>query len=624
MEPDVSTRSFRCAPLKKKLRDVVEDDSGGEKGKDDVICALQPDMLVNNVSILINTSKNSTLGKGTYGIVRTGSTLLNGLADKNESAFKTFLGKDGIFFSQTVLREIIPLCSLPHHENVLKPRIVFVDEKNRLHFSSKRMRCNLHERLKSSSSSLQQKMQWSFQLIHAVNHMHVNGFLHRDIKLENVFLDEGDNVVLGDLGMSRFECKFVSPKFSSGVCTLWTRAPELCAYAVEGRKNSRELSYDSSVDCWSLGVTILSIFAARYFFQGKDEEDMLKLIFTSLGKPSEETISDSWGIGRETRTSKSRWKLIAQSTTLLSENTEDVLDSLLLECSKRRIIMHPDLLRSILPLLALEPKLRGSTKDVLLNPFWKTVESEKIKVDKTPQKDNVLFGLKKKIITVKKGDTEEGKCKEKNVPISIPKENVLFLCTKYFELESKSEEGIDLRGESSCSPRPKNENDIYESCTTRGVLRLAITEWILSLRKSLALLPLTIIDSILFWEHVRDLVDVEVKNEMVLAAACCSLVSKIHEYTLYTSQRWIRCLSNSASVEELVKYEMLALKTSNCCIFTSYLSHPIYLLDKAAVSDVTASHREKILMNLCSLLAKFHTKDVRIDELVSRSLLESH
>jgi len=625
MEPDEATRSFRCAPTKKKLRDVVEDDSGGEKGNDDVICALEPDRLNNKLSILINTSKNSTLGKGTYGIVRTGSTFLNGLADKNESAFKTFLGKDGIFFSQTVLREIIPLCSLPHHENVLKPRIVFVDEKNRLHFSSKRMRCNLHERLKSASSSLQQKMEWSFQLIHAVNHMHVNGFLHRDIKLENVFLDEGDNVVLGDLGMSRFECKFVSPHFSSGVCTLWTRAPELCAYAVEGRKNSRELSYDSSVDCWSLGVTILSIFAARYFFQGKDEEDMLKLIFTSLGKPSEETTSDSWGIGRETRTSKSRWKLIAQSTTLLSTNTEDVLDSLLLECSKRRIIMHPDLLRSILPLLALEPKLRGNTKNVLLNPFWKTVESEKIKVEKTQQKDHVLLGLKKKTIIINEGgDKEANKCKEKNVPVLIPKENVLFLCKKYFELESESEseEGIDTKKEELCSPRPQIENDIYESCTTRGVLRLAITEWILSLQKSLSLLPLTIIDSILFWEHVRDLVDVEVKNEMVLAAACCSLVSKIHEYTLYTSQRWIRCLSNSASVEELVKYERLALKTSNCCIFTSFLNHPMYLLDKAVSEEKTASHREKILTNLCSLLAKFHTKDVRIDELVSRSLLE--
>ena len=98
MEPDESTRSFRCAPLKKKLRDVVEDDLDGKKGKDDVICALQPDMLVNNVSILINTNKHSTLGKGTYGIVRTGSINVNGLVDKNESAFKTFLGKDGVFF----------------------------------------------------------------------------------------------------------------------------------------------------------------------------------------------------------------------------------------------------------------------------------------------------------------------------------------------------------------------------------------------------------------------------------------------------------------------------------------------------------------------------------------------
>jgi len=581
--------SFRCAPPAK----VSISDADSK-----VLCPLQVPF---QISASINSGKNCTLGKGTYGIVRTGTVVVNDRIDKNENAFKTFLGKDGVAFSQTVLREIIPLCCLPEHENVLKPRLVYADDKNRIHFSSEKMKCNLYERLKTTASSVDQKLMWSMQLIRAVNHMHANGFLHRDIKLENIFLDDRDNVVLGDLGMSRYSSPFVEARFSSGVCTLWTRAPELCAYAIDVRKNSRELSYDASVDCWSLGITVLSIFASRYFFQGKDEEDMLKLIFATVGKPSEDTTSEAWCLRRETRNSKIRWKMIAQNSTLLSKNTEDVVDSLILECSRRRIIAHPDLIRSIVPLLAIEPEKRGSANEVLKTPFWKGVEQD-ISIVKTKIKKFVPLETEKKI----------GKERE-----AVLEEKLLFVSLNYYGLDTP---------EPRCSITQKttqtNEDQIYESCTTRGILRLAVTEWILSLQKSLSLLPLTIIDSIFFWERVRDLVDVQVKNEMVLAAACCSLVSKIHEYVQYPSQRWIRCLSNTATVEELVKYEMLALKTSNCGVFTcsSKQKHPISVLSDLKL-DLGQSDRDKILLSLCSLMAKHHTQDFGIEKLISDSLL---
>ena len=578
--------SFRCAPTPK----VSISDADSK-----VLCPLHVPF---QLSALIHSGKNFTLGKGTYGVVRTGTVVVNNRIDKNDNAFKTFLGKDGVAFSQTVLREIIPLCCLPPHDNVLQPRLVYADDKNRIHFSCEKMNCNLYERLKTTASTIDQKLMWSLQLIRAVNHMHSNGFLHRDIKLENVFLDERDNVVLGDLGMSRYTSPFVESRFSSGVCTLWTRAPELCAYAVDVRKSSRELSYNASVDCWSLAITILSIFASRYFFQGKDEEDMLKLIFTTLGKPDDKTTSEAWCFGRETRNSKLRWKIVAQGSTLLSENTEDVVDSLILECSRRRIIAHPDLLRSLVPLLALEPEKRGSANEVLKTPFWKSVEQE-MSISKIKTKQFLPIEMEKKIV---QGET-------------VSEEKLIFVSLNYY--------GIDIP-EPKClipSVRVKTDTDqIYESCTTRGILRLAVTEWILSLQKSLSLLPLTIIDSIFFWERVRDLVDVKVKNEMVLAAACCSLVSKIHEYAQYPSQRWIRCISNTATVDELVKYEMLALKTSNCGVFTSISKHPVYLLSEMKL-NMSQVDRDKILLSLCSLMAKHHTQDFGIEKLVSDSLL---
>jgi serine/threonine protein kinase len=682
MELNESSNSFKCAPLKQKINFVkqtksiktnltksntanfVETESDLEKND-----ALDINQEINKFfSISILTTKNSTLGKGTYGIVRNGLIYVNNQLDENDSAIKTFLGRDGIYFSQTVLREIVPLCSLPYHENVLKPRIVFMDEKSRIHFATELMKCNLHDRLKKSSCTLQQKLQWSLQLTEAVHHMHSNGFLHRDIKLENIFLDSVDNVILGDLGMSRFTCPFISPQFSSGVCTLWTRAPELCSYALDGQRNSREATYTSSVDSFSLGVTILSIFASRYFFQGKDEEEMLHLFFSILGKPSDDIQSDFWGssVTRETRHSKPKWKSIAANISLESKNTEDVFSSILVECSKRNVTVHPDLIRSLLPLLAIEPNHRGTAYDLLQHPFWISAkDTMKIKVKST---DLQTFKTSN-VCTL--NDKLKHKYSQSKLKTAILDEHILYCSREYYnsynsnaleknivsdkfketkekkEFKAKEIDILNIKGknlqteddeplleflealnDTNLLQKQKplfNSDVIYNSCTTQGILRLAVTEWILSLKKSLDLQYITVIDSILFWEKVRDLVDVEVKNEMVLAAACCSLISKVHEYTIFSNSRWIRCLSNSATVDELVKYELLALKTSNCKMFIEYYSHPVTLLNTAIKDQnllISDDQREKILLSLCSFISKNHTRESEMLRMFITNLLK--
>ena len=69
---------------------------------------------------------------------------------------------------------------------------------------------------------------WTYQLIDAVNHMHLNGYAHRDIKLENILLDDNNNIVVCDLGMCRqLSSSHIDNNLSSHVCTLWTKAPEL-------------------------------------------------------------------------------------------------------------------------------------------------------------------------------------------------------------------------------------------------------------------------------------------------------------------------------------------------------------------------------------------------------------
>ena len=43
---------------------------------------------------------------------------------------------------------------------------------------------------------------WICQTANALQHIHSLGFIHRDVKPENLFLDANDNVKLGDFGLT--------------------------------------------------------------------------------------------------------------------------------------------------------------------------------------------------------------------------------------------------------------------------------------------------------------------------------------------------------------------------------------------------------------------------------------
>jgi serine/threonine protein kinase len=100
------------------------------------------------------------------------------------------------------------------------------------------------------------------QIASALQELHQIGIVHRDVKLENIFIQEMQNnlvskVVLGDFGLS----KLLGPSGTSTPCgTFQYAAPEiLMPYAFE--------SYQFKVDLWALGCllyTLLSGYAPFY------------------------------------------------------------------------------------------------------------------------------------------------------------------------------------------------------------------------------------------------------------------------------------------------------------------------------------------------------------------------
>ncbi|KAI8076754.1 kinase-like domain-containing protein [Halteromyces radiatus] len=107
--------------------------------------------------------------------------------------------------------------------------------------------------------------------------IHRHGYIHRDIKCDNIFLDDQANqVVIGDFGVVSITPAADSSLEEAGVVLFW--APEL----VQGKLVNRK------IDIWALGIVILEIInggRAPYEDEKLDEEEIKQRILT-IGKPA--------------------------------------------------------------------------------------------------------------------------------------------------------------------------------------------------------------------------------------------------------------------------------------------------------------------------------------------------
>lgn len=90
----------------------------------------------------------------------------------------------------------------------------------------------------------------------AVNLAHRNKIVHRDIKLENILLDDVDSIKLIDWGLLG---KVDGEKLNQRCGSLHYVAPEV----IDG-------SYDEKCDIWSCGVVLYILIANDPPFQGRD------------------------------------------------------------------------------------------------------------------------------------------------------------------------------------------------------------------------------------------------------------------------------------------------------------------------------------------------------------------
>jgi NIMA (never in mitosis gene a)-related kinase 1/4/5 len=92
----------------------------------------------------------------------------------------------------------------------------------------------------------------AIQTIVGLNYIHSQRIIHRDIKSLNLFLDENDNVKIGDFGIAR-ALGDNTDMLRTIVGTPFYLSPELCEDKPYGEKS----------DVWAVGICLVSCLVSR-------------------------------------------------------------------------------------------------------------------------------------------------------------------------------------------------------------------------------------------------------------------------------------------------------------------------------------------------------------------------
>eukprot|EP01083_Nonionella_stella_P151551 484401_1 len=194
---------------------------------------------------------------------------------------------------------------------------------------------------------------YSFQIVRAIEYLHIKNVCHRDIKPENILVNAATNKIqLCDFGCSLVlgvnaynadeEYKYETSEdgYEPYVMSRFYRAPE----CILGNRY-----YSCDADKWSLGVVMSEMFLGMILFMGSANKDQLKEIIIKLGWPTKQqlldmnpniktfdTIDGVYGLDKENALGES-WSMIFCGVFDMEDDAIDVISQLLQYSPQKRI-----------------------------------------------------------------------------------------------------------------------------------------------------------------------------------------------------------------------------------------------------------------------------------------------
>ncbi|OXB69828.1 UNVERIFIED_CONTAM: hypothetical protein H355_013034, partial [Colinus virginianus] len=283
-----------------------------------------------------NYTKIEKIGEGTYGVVYKGRHKTTGQVVAMK---KIRLENEEEGVPSTAIREVSLLKELCH-PNIVRLQDVLMQDA-RLYLVFEFLSMDLKKYLDTIPSGQyldpSRVKSYLYQILQGIVFCHSRRVLHRDLKPQNLLIDDKGVIKLADFGLAR---AFGIPVrvYTHEIVTLWYRAPEVLLGSAR---------YSTPVDVWSIGTIFAELATKKPLFHGDSEIDQLFRIFRALGTPN----NDVWpGVEslQDYKNTFPKWKPVSLATIIqnLDEDGLDLLSNMLeydpaKRISGKKALKHP-------------------------------------------------------------------------------------------------------------------------------------------------------------------------------------------------------------------------------------------------------------------------------------------
>ncbi|XP_005111813.1 cyclin-dependent kinase 1 isoform X2 [Aplysia californica] len=281
-------------------------------------------------------SKIEKIGEGTYGVVYKGR---HKKSNRLVALKKIRLENEEEGVPSTAIREISLLKELEHPNIVMLEDVLMQEGKLYLvfEFLSMDLKKYMDSLPKDRLLDSQLVKSYLYQITAGILFCHMRRVLHRDLKPQNLLIDDKGVIKLADFGLAR---AFGVPVrvYTHEVVTLWYRAPEILLGSQR---------YSIATDIWSIGCIFAEMVNKRPLFHGDSEIDQLFRIFRTLQTPTEETWKGVTQL-QDYKNTFPKWtdpNQLANSVKQLDEDGLELLKEMLIydpavRISAKKILKH--------------------------------------------------------------------------------------------------------------------------------------------------------------------------------------------------------------------------------------------------------------------------------------------
>ncbi|KAM9380600.1 testis-specific serine/threonine-protein kinase 2 [Phaethornis superciliosus] len=215
-------------------------------------------------------SVNDTLGEGTYGKVKSAYSQQRKCSVAIKIINKRKTSRE--FLKRFLPRELEALKQL-NHPSIIKTYEIFETAFGKMYIVMELgVKGDLLHYINVMGAMQEDVACVRFQqLASAIKHCHESGFVHRDLKCENILLDADLNIKLSDFGFSKSLSRDENGNIilSETFCgTAEYAAPEVLQY----------IPYDPRMsDIWSLGVILYKMVSASMPFDNSNVRKMVRI-----------------------------------------------------------------------------------------------------------------------------------------------------------------------------------------------------------------------------------------------------------------------------------------------------------------------------------------------------------